>query len=321
MNAVATAHEIEDYEEESKDNHCPSKGKSYFISFVYTQQQEAQEKTGNDDDDDEEEAEEDGKEPSPKKLKVSTPSPEDRITEDSLLILPEALLTQVLSFCDVVTLGKLVPMSKTLHRLAKQDCVWEPHLKVLLHELFDGSIRVADSHYGGPTRPDTVTPLTQRDDWRQSTALLRWWRERRSEAAPRHEAASETYGSKRIQKKSVSSLDAYIQREGSHRRARTKERSTATRRSRRTAVAEATARMDEKVNRRDPVLSHFDFLRNDCVSLREYYHRAGNMAFHANHGSAGQPEETCHAFCAECFRKNWTPPAEFRNLPKILWCL
>jgi len=201
-------------------------------------------------------------------------------------------------------------VSKTLHHLAKQDCVWEPHLKALLHELFDGSFRVAESHYDGATRPDTVTPLFQRDDWRQSTALRRWWLEPRVEP---------WRGYRRIQKKSVSYLEAYIERESSH-RFRMKKRSKATRRSRRTAVAQATARMEEELNRRDPALARLDFLRINCVSLREYYHRAGNMAFHANHGSTWEPEETRHTFCAECFRKNWTPPAEFRNLPKILWC-
>lgn len=77
--------------------------------------------------------------------------------------LPEPLQLVVLSFSDVPTLGALVLVSKRISALAKRDDMWAHHLNYLQQQLFDTALE-NDPH-----------PLSQREDWQESKAFLRWW--------------------------------------------------------------------------------------------------------------------------------------------------
>lgn len=224
------------------------------------------------------------------------------------------MLTHILSYCDAPTLGKMVPMSTTLCRLAKEDTVWEGSLKILLRELFDGSFRLMDRQWGGKPVADPTTPLSQRDDWRESKALLRWWQD------------PSRQGFKRIQKKSVSKLGSIADRLKYRRAVRRSARKfpqPPKRRSQRTAVASQTAALDAPSKKSDELVQRlYGFLEKN-VSLRDYYHRAGHLAYRSNlqEGNVYSPDTAKAIFCSECFASCWTKPVEFRNLPNLHWFL
>ena len=298
---VATKDEVELFEQEDEGNKCPSRGKSYYISFIYqdpstiNKKNGKKTKKGGDDDDEEEEHQK----PPAKKLKA-TPScaPENHVVSVSFDSLPELLHVQILSFCDVLTLGAVVPVSKDLCRLAKTDSLWAPHLKKLLRELFDASLE-----------SDSTTPPSQRPDWRESTALLRWWQQAYLPAQEAHLRVQQQAGvpfylrTAGLRKNTVvflASADASVVRDQSHSQARPQ-------RPRRTNQQRNQERRPE----------NFAFLFNN-VPLRDFYHRAGNMALRSTldlklGGEFGK-------FCPDCFYQTWREPSPlFSNLPKIMW--
>ena len=200
--------------------------------------------------------------------------------------LPEVIQLHILSFCDVPTLGSLVPVSKKFNQLAKKDYVWESHLKLLLRELFDHGVKFFSARHvvGRPVvdasdffHPDPATPPSERPDWRQSTALLRWYWEPRDDFDP----ASMYYWAS-FEKETVACIfDA------------------------------AKYRGPEEAG------EQFSFLYQD-VPLYEYYHRAGNLAFHR---LVQGRQQTGNQYCRDCAAKTFELPKEFRNLPKICFCL
>jgi len=195
-------------------------GKSYYVSFVYdanskknnnnsNKKQKATKKRANDgregpskkkqkteqrsDDDDDDDASFSSSSPPDGKLPATTTEAKrlSSVAADkgpfSFELLPEAVQLHVVQYCDVPTLGSLVPVSKALCRLAKQDAVWEQHLRTALRVLFDEGPRSCRN--GGGGRGDAcggggeravVVPLTLRPDWREPAALMRWYHECRS---------------------------------------------------------------------------------------------------------------------------------------------
>lgn len=81
--------------------------------------------------------------------------------------LPVEVLKQIMQFADVVTLGSCVATNKTWNVLAKEDDLWAPHLKVMLHELFDKAVEPVDEN------SPVIVPLSQRP--LQSTEFNKWW--------------------------------------------------------------------------------------------------------------------------------------------------
>lgn len=198
-------------------------------------------------------------------------------------------------------LGTLVGLSKTLNRLAKQDCLWERHLKYLLHVLFDDSLKWKSS-WNVPRSVDWVndpnTPLTLRDDWRESTALLRWFDETRDGLRARN-----------FVKKSASFLA---------------DRELCTYKSLRRNTTRRSAR-----NRKPTYNPYecYDFLFTNTPRLCDYYHLVGKMA-HQSARTRSDPlydwrstTTDCDKFCSDCFAATYSPPSEFLTLPKIKWFL
>lgn len=192
----------------------------------------------------------------------------------------------VLSFCDVPMLGALVPMSKNLNRLAKQDCLWEPYLNHLLRVLFHRSLQFSDN-WLGTWVSDPATPLYQRQDWRQSTALLRWF----------HEAREGGLVIKRIQKNCARFLNGgELSEYKRYRELKTR----------------SSSRLSDSSSKPANPYERFDFLFTN-VPIREYYHRVGSLAHQAV--STDDREK----FCRDCCAATYTQPTEFRSLPKIQW--
>jgi hypothetical protein len=289
---VASEKELVEYQQERKGNHCPSRGKSYYISFIYqdpsTIKKRNKKKAAGGD------VEEEHQEPPAKKSKAGPlPSNYGSVNLGSL---PEQMQLHILSYCDVPTLGAVVPVCKNLCRLAKNDRLWEPHLRYLLRELFDSSLRFMEHPWRGRRglAVDPATPLSQREDWRQSTALLRWFQEPR-----------EGLGHKEIHKVTAKFLQAAVQY---YNRRRVEPQRRQAQRSCRQAP------------RRDVMHERFAFLMKD-VPLREYFHRVGNLAFRSTQREDLTTDEEHNKFCPECFSKAGTKPSEFANLPNIMWCV
>jgi len=290
---VATKDEVELFEQEDEGNRCPSRGKSYYISFIYQDPSTIKKKNGKktkkggeDDDDDE------PQKPRAKKLKAAPScAPENHVVSASFDSLPEMLRVQILSFCDVPTLGAVVPVSKDLCRLAKTDSLWAPHLKKLLRELFDASLE-----------GDSTTPPSQRPDWQESTALLRWWQEA---YLPAQEVSfhRHTAGLRKNTVVFLASANASVVRDQRHNQARPQ-------RPRRT-------NQQRNQERRSDVNEQFAFLFKN-VPLRDYYHHAGNMALRSTLGLKFGGE--FGKFCPDCFYQTWQQPSPpFSNLPEIMW--
>lgn len=164
------------------------KGKSYFIGFTYQKdatpfksraKKKKRHEIDHDDDEEEEEILSLLIRPSVKKAKIEEKSADLEGDKKPAAIsrpksfvgfsnLPEQLQILIMGYCDVETLGSVLLSSKQLNTVAKQDLVWEPHLKHMLRTFFDGSIEFRHSgYYFAPPVKDPVVTLTQRDDWRQ----------------------------------------------------------------------------------------------------------------------------------------------------------
>ena len=107
----------------------------------------------------------------PKKENTKPPAVTVSLSFENFVNLPEQIQQSILGYCSIDTVGSLMLSSKALNTIAKQDAVWEPHLKHMLHEFFDQSI--AFQKYKRPefgrseTILDSATPLSERHDWRQ----------------------------------------------------------------------------------------------------------------------------------------------------------
>jgi len=102
-----------------------------------------------------------GREPKPKRTRGNTGD-----CWSLLLSLPEQVQHDVLSYCDVPALDTLVMVSKKTGDIAKAESLWEPFLKKLLREDYDDAIT------------PNLHPLTERSDWKESTAMKKWWKAR-----------------------------------------------------------------------------------------------------------------------------------------------
>ncbi len=228
--------------------------------------------------------------------------------------LPKNVKLLVLSFCSMGTVTAFACASKRSNRLSKNDALWEAPLRHMLREWVDGSVHVWDEAPGMPRRllHDPAIPLTERPDWRRSTALLRWWRGHRSTGGT---AATVVVNSDPVP---TSSVD----RDGR-------------------VVAESVAFLliydrcppTTELGHHPAVVRRFEFLTRD-LPLREYYLRLGKLQYRRALGTVFDVSGDHHTWeqirdgtvpvkrthCTDCIvRSGWRPPAVFRNLPPIRW--